>query len=49
MEISLDKLNDQLKPIITHQDVIGSDFIREEVYEAMVDIVKREMNNSIED
>ena len=49
MRFSLEQLNDQLKPIITHQDIIGSDFIREEVYEAMVEIVMREMSNSIED
>jgi len=47
MEISLEQLNQRLKPIITHKDIINSDFIRDEVYEAMVDMVKQEVYNAI--
>jgi len=39
---TLMELNKRLNPVITEREVNGSDFMKEEVYLALLEIVKRE-------
>ena len=36
------------KPIITKQEITESDFLQDEVYEALVDIVRREAYSAVD-
>lgn len=44
----LEQLNKNLNPIITEREMNGSNFMKEEVYTALLDIVRREAFNMVD-
>ena len=45
---TLAELNAKLNPIITEREMNGSDFMKEEVYTALLEIVRREAYRMVE-